>query len=435
MKAVLAGKSIYSESFKAALVGAGLELVMAETAADLRGLPEELPVVLLYDAKLSPLITDKAVLVKSVLGLKPHDMIVFYMDKDREASPYVENRVIELASYLASAKRRVTVLMRSSRASDEGFDDRYMNARKKGVSFIKYDTADIIDTDGIYTINAWDGKITVSLETPLIIDCGEQPSPELGDFVKALRLRTYGQGEITGNRWFLNQGSTFKRNVKLINTIALDGDVNKVIPSLVKDILALSKPGQGMTAFVDNKKCAFCYTCYRVCPHSALGPDDSAAAMKVNDLLCAACGICVAVCPAAAISFKGEKPDSGNETGKSGRLKVFCCENSALIASKKALDGNETAVEAVPCGGDISAEMMVKALKDYDSVMVAVCCDDACKHKDGNKRVIKQVERLKERLEKLGSDPGRLSCIQTGVTMTNLLKDAADKALSGGGIK
>ena len=52
--------------------------------------------------------------------------------------------------------------------------------------------------------------------------------------------------------------------------------------------------------------------------------------------------------------------------------------------------------------------MMTKALKDYERVMVAVCCDDACKHRDGNKRVIRQVERLKERLEKLGHDSHRL---------------------------
>lgn len=435
MKAVLAGKSKYSESFKAALTDAGLELIMADTASALKGQPEEMPVVLLYDAKISPLVTDRAVLDKSILGLNPHDMIVFLMDEHEEASPYAESRVIEAASYLASVKRRVTVLMRSSRASDERFDDRYMSARNKGVTFIKYEDVEISENEGVYSINVGEGKISVSLETPLLIDCGEKPAPELEDFIKTLRLSTYADGCVTGNRWFLNQGSTFKRSVKLINTLALDGDLTKVIPSLVKDILALSKPGQGLTAFVDSKKCAFCYTCYRVCPHSALGPDENAAAMKVNDLLCSACGICVAVCPASAITFQGEKVEGDGEQKSGKKLKVFCCENSALIASKTALDGIDATVVSVPCGGDISSEMMTKALKDYERVMVAVCCDDACKHKDGNKRVIRQVERLKERLEKLGHDPNRLSCIQTSVTMSDILKEAAEKALSGGGKK
>jgi coenzyme F420-reducing hydrogenase delta subunit len=78
---------------------------------------------------------------------------------------------------------------------------------------------------------------------------------------------------------------------------------------------------------------------------------------------------------------------------------------------------------------------MTEALKEYDNVLVAVCCDDACRHRDGNKRLIKKVERLRERLEKPGQDPDRLSCVQTGVTMTNILRNAAEKALSGGGEK
>jgi ferredoxin len=339
-----------------------------------------------------------------------------------------------MASYLASVKRRVAVLLRSSRASDEKFDDLYREARQKGVTFIRYESADVAEEEGIYTINAFDGKLSVSLETSLCVDCAELLDPELEAMIDFLKIRRYGDGCISGNRWFLTQGATFKRNVRFINTAALGTDVLKIVPSLVSDLCALSEPGQTKTAYVDPKKCAFCYTCYRVCPHSALMPDDEAKAMKVNELLCSACGICVSVCPAAAISFKGEAArDVSSE--KTRKLKVFCCENSAYIASKEAFAGMDVAIEPISCGGEVSAALMTQTLKEYDNVLVAVCCDDACKHRDGNKRLIKQVERLKDRLEKLGYDPGRVSCVQTGVTMVNMLKDAAEKALSGGGEK
>lgn len=462
MKVVLAGKSGYGEIFKPALTAAGLECVAAETADELKALPEELPVILLYDTKLDPLITDQAALGKSLSGLKPHDTVVFLMDKDADTNPHIESRVLETACGLASAKRRVAVLMRSSRASDDRFDDRYRNARQMGVTFIKYETVDLSGNDGIYTVNARDGEFSVTLETPLCIDCAERPAPELREFADALRIRTYDGGSISGGRWFLDQGTTYKRNVKFINTIALGGDIGRIVPSLAKDILALEKPGQEKTAYVDAEKCAFCYTCYRVCPHSALGPDENAAAMKVNDLLCEACGICVAVCPASAIGFReaaagdmkneeagragsgaagvpgvpkseGAAAPENERTG--GKLKVFCCENSAFIISKDALAGVDAAVESVPCGGDVSAAMMTEALKSHDNVMVAVCCDDACRHRDGNKRCVRQVERLKDRLDKLGYDPGRLSSVQTGVTMVNILREAAEKALSGGEVK
>lgn len=460
MKVVLAGNSRYRESIKPVLSEAGLELVAAETAAELKALPEELPVILLHDAKLNPLITDHTAVQKAALGLKPHDTIAFLMDQAADANPYIESLVLETAAFLASIKRRVAVLMRSSRANDDKFEDRYRAARKKGVAFIKYDTLNISEKDGIYTINAWDGTLDLSLEAALCIDCAEKPDPELAEMADVLRLRTYDGGCISGNRWFLNQGTTFKRNVKFIDTITLDGDIQKIVPPLVKDILALEQKWQEKTAFVDTEKCAFCYTCYRVCPHAALGPDENAAAMQGNDLLCEGCGICVAVCPASAITLRdsadilrgqevsadkaaadrrgtaeGADADRKAETGDRGKLKVFCCENSGFIASEAALDGMDAAVESVPCGGDVSAAMMTGALKSHDKVMVAVCCDDACRHRDGNRRCIKQVERLKDRLDKLGYDPARVSFVQTGISMVNILRDAAEKALEGGGEK
>jgi coenzyme F420-reducing hydrogenase delta subunit len=85
----------------------------------------------------------------------------------------------------------------------------------------------------------------------------------------------------------------------------------------------------------------------------------------------------------------------------------------------------------VACGGEISTSMVLEALKQYDSVLAAVCCDDACKHRDGNKRCRKQVERLKERLGNLGYDPNRISSVRIGITMADLLRKAALTALKG----
>lgn len=431
MKAVLAGKSRYRDNFQLALADAGLELVSAETAADLKALSQELPVILLHDTKLNPHITDKTTVEKNLSRLQPHDTMVFVMDQEEDTAPHIENQVLEMVAHLASLKRQVAVLMRSSRASDHSFDHRYRNARQKGVTFIKYETLDISERDGIYTVNVHDGTVFLSIDSPLCIHCMGEPDPELAAFVSALRIRTLDGGRISGSRWFLNQGTTLKRNVKFIDTAALGDDVQKIIPSLVSDILALERPGQKKTAYVDPEKCAFCYTCYRVCPHSALDPDQSVKAMKVKDLLCKACGVCTAVCPGSAITFR-EMDKGYRKKAAPGRLKVFCCENSALIASGEAFSCMDTEVESLSCGGEVSMAMMVDALQSFENVMVAVCCDDACRHRDGNRRCVKQIERLKDRFNQLGYDSGRISFIQTGVTMVNVLKEAAEKALSRG---
>jgi heterodisulfide reductase subunit A len=70
-------------------------------------------------------------------------------------------------------------------------------------------------------------------------------------------------------------------------------------------------------AEVDPKKCAVCYTCPRLCPHSAItvehyaekniytipGKETQWGAAKVDPAACYGCGICVAECPAKAITL------------------------------------------------------------------------------------------------------------------------------------
>jgi Fe-S-cluster-containing hydrogenase component 2 len=443
MRVVLAGTCKYSESLRSALTDAGLAPVVVTTPAALSAFPEETPVLLLHDAKLHPLLTDMTALEKAARDLEPQDEVVFLMDREEDASPYAESRVLAAATRLAALKRHVTVLLRSFRASDAGFDDRYLAARQRGVAFIKYETLALTsDEDGVYGIDAHDGTFSVSLDTPLLIDCAEAPDAELDAFAKALRVRTYDGGRVSGARWFLSGGATLKRNVRRIDTDALGGDAREIAPSLARDILALENPSRERIASVDAEKCAFCYTCYRVCPHSALDKDPRASAMKVNELLCEACGVCATVCPASAIAFaEAEALDGKTEAGKvedgkteaaRGRLKIFCCENSALIASREILIDADATIESVPCGGDVSAVMMTEALKSYDNAMIAVCSDDACRHPGGNRRCVKQIERLRERLARLGHEPDRLRFVQMGVAMANVLKDAVRSVLAEG---
>jgi ferredoxin len=421
MKIILAGESRVTEAFRICLTENGAEVLLAPTADTLPlAAGAALPIVLLQDAGLPAILTDPAVCAKAISALKEKELAVFLMDRERDAAPYAEALAIRAAAGFAAKKRRVCVLFRSSRAPNETFDDAYRKARNLGVTFIKYESLTVTPGDAGDTLTIFDGKLDVVLTANLLIDCAEAPSPELTAFAGALRLRDVGDGRLHGNRWFLSGDETFRRNVKWIDTLRPEEELMKEIPALLRELAALDQPGQALTAVVDANKCAFCYTCYRVCPHAALDPDGEARAMKVNDLLCAACGLCISVCPASAISFEGAAAE-WQAPGK-GKLKVFCCENSAYIAAAGTL---AAAIEKIPCGGDLSAEMLTKALADYEHVLAAVCLDEGCKHYDGNKRLVQQILRLKERLGALGLDPERLRSVQVGVTMTNILADAA----------
>ena len=71
-------------------------------------------------------------------------------------------------------------------------------------------------------------------------------------------------------------------------------------------------------AEVDPKKCAVCYTCPRLCPHSAItvekyaernvytppgAKEDAMGRGQGRSAACYGCGICVAECPAKAITL------------------------------------------------------------------------------------------------------------------------------------
>ena len=207
-------------------------------------------------------------------------------------------------------------------------------------------------------------------------------------------------------------------------------------------------------AQVDSAKCVFCYTCYRACPHQAMAPDYENSVMKNLHKGCYGCGICSSICPANAVTMvgndgtgnndfenvdskitkgcidivevsKGIEADNGKKTTPRS-LKVFCCENSGVIAFGKIAgnleqEGLRVEVTSVSCGGELSAEIISLALKDFDKVLVAVCMDNACRHFDGNKRAKLYVERVREMLKASGIDENRAQYMQLSHAMPMVL--------------
>ncbi|HHT01743.1 MAG TPA: FAD-dependent oxidoreductase [Firmicutes bacterium] len=59
-------------------------------------------------------------------------------------------------------------------------------------------------------------------------------------------------------------------------------------------------------AVVDPEHCAYCLTCYRSCPHGAVGFDDQLPAVRIDPRACWGCATCVARCPGQAIALQEE---------------------------------------------------------------------------------------------------------------------------------
>ncbi len=174
-------------------------------------------------------------------------------------------------------------------------------------------------------------------------------------------------------------------------------------------------------AEVDPAKCAYCLTCYRSCPHGAIGMDQDNRAAIVEPIMCQACGVCVAECPAKAVDLV-DYTDSQLSISPAlpGSTVVFACENSALLAADRAglarmSYSPDVAIVPVPCAGRIDPIHVLRALQGgAEKVLILGCHDEACKYLHGITRARARIERLRSQLVQLGLDP---DCVQIGSLM------------------
>jgi len=427
MTIVLAGKSPKKARVEEILRSEGFECVTAASPRDAKELSRDFPVILLGNSAVDLFLSDDVFAFRKISGLGAGEPAVFLLDYGSDTPDYVLPLVLRRAVSTALSKRPVFILARSVRSGIPGVEKLYFDARNAGAAIIKYEELSIQRSDDICEISVSDGIYRYTLGTPLLVDCAIEEDKEAIEYAKALRIHTYGSNRINEDRWFLSPGRTSRRGVYFLDTGLIVSDRLKDTIFSIADELRRSPDAQQETrAHVDASKCAFCYTCFRVCPHAALEPDGSAAAMKVIQPLCTGCGICAAVCPAKAIGLHGIG-HIGIEPGSAGKTLAFCCENSAAIAADTAFRDIDADIVRIPCGGSLDGESIAAALKTYSRVIVAVCADEACRHFDGSVRSMKQVEKIKQAVGKLGVDPGRIGFVRVSHAAPAVLRDAAGR--------
>jgi len=381
--------------------------------------------------------------------------MAFILDFPSESPAYITAEALENAARLAVRKKRVLYLARFMRTAGSDVESLYKRARNSGVTFIKYNELSInYDQDaGLFQIQAKDGYDSIRIETPEVHVAGKAvPGSGIGKIAKLLRLKQDKNGFVNEGKSFLFPTLTSRDGIYFLNTASLTkaeelleriqftvseikSEVNRIYKNSTGCAKVLDMPmdfsGTDVVindkhAVVDAGKCAFCYTCFRACPHAAMAPDYENSVMKNLSNSCQACGICVSVCPADAVRITGEDREEGRI--ESNTLKILCCENSGEIAVKKLRDElsevyGKVSVTSVRCGGDINVEAITSALKQHEKVLVVTCMDDACKHFEGNKRAQRFVERVKEMLKASGMDENRVECLKISHAMPYVMLD------------
>ena len=370
----------------------------------------------------------REVLKSKTNGTEP---MVFLLDYICESPLSATICALEEAKGLALAKRQVYYLAKFIRTAGIGIEKLYREAREAGVTFIKYEEIELSGNEdsGEFSIKCSDGVLELPIQTTILFADGSLEVGERFSYVTGkLKLTANENERLTEDIYYLTPALTGRRGVYYISP---DLASEKLMEGL-EYIAAMAdggiwgEPSDGV-ALVDGEKCVLCLNCLRACTHGALTPELTTRQMSVLGLACEGCGSCGSICPGNAITLEREMK-GGLASGKSDKVLVLCCENSAAVAIEKTLpmlgkDAARIETKTLPCGGRIGLEQLTDDLAIFHKVLVAVCMNEACRHYDGNKRACGQVTRLKQMLEKLGLLTESIRITYTSHVMPKTLRD------------
>jgi NADPH-dependent glutamate synthase beta subunit-like oxidoreductase/coenzyme F420-reducing hydrogenase delta subunit len=173
----------------------------------------------------------------------------------------------------------------------------------------------------------------------------------------------------------------------------------------------------GAGAFV-LEDCASCLNCVRICPYGIPSPGEDKVEIDINQ--CQACGICASECPASAITLNLEKRKDDIDVLQNIMEKVKQ-ENPeffviAYYCRYKIPAGLESGKGLYwigkLCTGRLDISQLLYPFElGADAVAVHTCSNGECRFRDGNKWLLKHVERARNILAETGMGSNRLDLI------------------------
>ncbi len=365
-------------------------LILCESAAETpAGLELELPADRLYSLSA----------FEKTISTSPDSIpqrLVFWMDYSGPEPKDTSRALLCLAKEMAGRDRTVTVFMEKILVHTMTGQRLYDAAKKAGVTFLRLNSpADGKVTaadDGLaYTVaEATLKNIRLSLASDwLIIPHKKEPSNTFPFLAGLLGERTDREGYLQPPDVRHRLTRSFRKGIYYAGSghDDIDGDdFSRELVSICADIAGLKDTGAEAAhepVTIDEKKCARCLTCLRVCPHTAIVLREETKPF-IDPGACFACGLCIASCPALAIEKKDQTDETLLQKVTRGRKAVFACERSGALAAKAAGVSDGVDIIPVPCACRISPSLVLKSLlKGAEKVILAGCHQDNCRSEKG----------------------------------------------------
>ena len=174
---------------------------------------------------------------------------------------------------------------------------------------------------------------------------------------------------------------------------------------------------EAITPIMQSEKCLACGLCSRVCPYNAIIVDKKKREAEVVEAACAGCGTCGAECPSGAIEMRHftdeqlcAQIDAATEKNANKKIIAFCCNWCSYAGADFA---GVSRIQYPPsvriirtmCSGRVATKFVEHAFaRGAAAVLVAGCHLNDCHYINANYHTKRRIEKLWNKMEKLGLD-------------------------------
>ncbi len=324
-----------------------------------------------------------------------------------------------------SPEQKVHVISSQIKVARNGLERKYKRLRERGVVFYKPLNLTLRGSEGntlAFVDEISNEEVTLMPELIVLMD-GPRIPPEFQALFKSLKIEIDENGFPQADNVLRLPNYTNRNGVYIISPqpdYLADQQINDLISSTIFEIkekmpkvkdLKVGKPVE-----YNQKNCAFCLTCLRVCPHSAI---IFGTIPNFMPLACKECGICMANCPGEALTLIRTPHDSIVDEVLKGIQKgyqklILACSRSGKLFLESLSDilpklRNYWIVE-LPCTGILNEKLILNIclLQGLEELKIVGCKKDNCSTNTGTLRAQKAVEATKAIMEQVNGDPRKV---------------------------
>jgi len=320
------------------------------------------------------------------------------------------------------------------RAFGKGFEDLFNRSKKAGVRYIRGLPEHITEDPDTRNLllkveNTTAGCIEDFELDMVVLSVGLEPRQDGEQLRHLLTLSQTSDGFLAECHPKLMPVDAPTRGVFLAGCVEAPKDIKD---SVTQASAAAARAGvilsagkiklEAATAVVDKEKCTCCEVCVRVCPYGAITASrDQKIPAKVTEAMCAGCGACAAECQFDAISIRHfddqqfiAQIEAAQEENSQDKVIVFACNWCSYAAGDQAGIARlqyppSVRVIRTMCSARVDEKFILHAFKlGAPIVLVSGCHFVDCHYINANRSTQQRIDRLWNRLERLGIRPERL---------------------------